>query len=181
MKPPPPMFPASGYVTASVNAAATAASTALPPCFITSSAAVALYLSGAANAPALRSGSSESKLWQFTGMLDLGACYSQATTEIVRELGVIAGRDIEAYIRRLAWLSGGAEYGFGGEKDLVVVGVPRENVQVHRAGHLAPKEYALPQRVRTYADSGQRPCCAPARRRYVLAQPFDVLAIAAAA
>ena len=31
MKPPPPMFPAPGYVTASANAVATAASTALPP------------------------------------------------------------------------------------------------------------------------------------------------------
>src|SRR5437867_3756565 len=31
MKPPPPMFPAAGYVTASANAVATAASTALPP------------------------------------------------------------------------------------------------------------------------------------------------------
>src|SRR6185503_7964616 len=31
MKPPPPMFPALGCVTASANAVATAASTALPP------------------------------------------------------------------------------------------------------------------------------------------------------
>src|SRR5262245_19040694 len=31
MNPPPPMFPAAGYVTASANAVATAASTALPP------------------------------------------------------------------------------------------------------------------------------------------------------
>ena len=31
MKPPPPMFPAAGRVTASANAVATAASTALPP------------------------------------------------------------------------------------------------------------------------------------------------------
>src|SRR6185312_11689588 len=31
MKPPPPMFPAVGYVTASANPVATAASTALPP------------------------------------------------------------------------------------------------------------------------------------------------------
>src|ERR1017187_4163905 len=34
MKPPPPIFPAAGYVTARANAVATAASTALPPCFI---------------------------------------------------------------------------------------------------------------------------------------------------
>ncbi len=32
MNPPPPMFPALGCVTASENAVATAASTALPPC-----------------------------------------------------------------------------------------------------------------------------------------------------
>src|SRR3954449_9338251 len=32
MKPPPPRLPASGCVTASANAVATAASTALPPC-----------------------------------------------------------------------------------------------------------------------------------------------------
>src|SRR5436190_11987374 len=31
MNPPPPMFPANGYVTASANPVATAASTALPP------------------------------------------------------------------------------------------------------------------------------------------------------
>src|SRR5262245_6017914 len=31
MKPPPPMFPAVGWVTASANAVATAASTAVPP------------------------------------------------------------------------------------------------------------------------------------------------------
>ena len=31
MKPPPPMLPADGWVTASANAVATAASTALPP------------------------------------------------------------------------------------------------------------------------------------------------------
>src|SRR5205085_11895879 len=31
VKPPPPMLPATGYVTASANAVATAASTALPP------------------------------------------------------------------------------------------------------------------------------------------------------
>src|SRR5437868_695138 len=31
MNPPPPMLPAAGYVTASANAVATAASTALPP------------------------------------------------------------------------------------------------------------------------------------------------------
>ena len=31
MNPPPPMFPASGFVTASAKAIATAASTALPP------------------------------------------------------------------------------------------------------------------------------------------------------
>ena len=33
MNPPPPMFPALGCVTASANAVATAASTALPPFF----------------------------------------------------------------------------------------------------------------------------------------------------
>ena len=33
MNPPPPMLPASGQVTAIANATATAASTALPPCF----------------------------------------------------------------------------------------------------------------------------------------------------
>jgi hypothetical protein len=33
MKPPPPRFPASGSVTASAKPTATAASTALPPCF----------------------------------------------------------------------------------------------------------------------------------------------------
>src|SRR5687767_4651930 len=32
MNPPPPMFPAAGFVTASANAVATAASTAFPPC-----------------------------------------------------------------------------------------------------------------------------------------------------
>src|SRR5438067_494016 len=36
MNPPPPKFPASGHVTASTNATATAASTALPPRFMTS-------------------------------------------------------------------------------------------------------------------------------------------------
>jgi hypothetical protein len=36
MKPPPPRFPAAGYVTASASATATAASTALPPRFKTS-------------------------------------------------------------------------------------------------------------------------------------------------
>src|SRR5207244_3558284 len=36
MNPPPPTFPASGHVTASTNATATAASTALPPRFMTS-------------------------------------------------------------------------------------------------------------------------------------------------
>jgi hypothetical protein len=36
MKPPPPKFPAAGYVTASAKATATAASTALPPRFMTS-------------------------------------------------------------------------------------------------------------------------------------------------
>src|SRR5438105_14745847 len=36
MNPPPPRLPASGHVTASVNATATAASTALPPRFMTS-------------------------------------------------------------------------------------------------------------------------------------------------
>src|SRR6478736_5314122 len=32
MKPPPPIFPAKGYVTANAKPVATAASTALPPC-----------------------------------------------------------------------------------------------------------------------------------------------------
>src|SRR6267142_1520690 len=36
MKPPPPRLPAAGWVTASANATAMAASTALPPRFITS-------------------------------------------------------------------------------------------------------------------------------------------------
>src|SRR4051794_24083574 len=36
MKPPPPRLPAAGHVTASASAVATAASTALPPFFITS-------------------------------------------------------------------------------------------------------------------------------------------------
>ncbi|MNY05578.1 hypothetical protein D3C86_1383030 [compost metagenome] len=36
MKPPPPMLPASGQVTAMARATATAASKALPPCFMTS-------------------------------------------------------------------------------------------------------------------------------------------------
>src|SRR5438128_2534078 len=36
MNPPPPILPAAGYVTARANAVATAASTALPPCFKTS-------------------------------------------------------------------------------------------------------------------------------------------------
>src|SRR5215210_3999820 len=36
MYPPPPRLPASGYVTARANPTATAASTALPPCFMTS-------------------------------------------------------------------------------------------------------------------------------------------------
>src|SRR6266581_9670015 len=36
MNPPPPMFPASGQVTASAKAVATAASTAFPPRIITS-------------------------------------------------------------------------------------------------------------------------------------------------
>src|ERR1043166_1437377 len=36
MNPPPPRFPAAGQVTASAKATATAASTALPPFFITS-------------------------------------------------------------------------------------------------------------------------------------------------
>src|SRR5579883_94097 len=36
MNPPPPMFPASGHVTAPANATATAASTAVPPRFSTS-------------------------------------------------------------------------------------------------------------------------------------------------
>src|SRR5215831_10366058 len=39
MKPPPPMFPAVGYVTASAKPVATAASTALPPCLRTSTPA----------------------------------------------------------------------------------------------------------------------------------------------
>ena len=37
MKPPPPIFPAAGHVTAKANAVATAASTALPPPCSTSS------------------------------------------------------------------------------------------------------------------------------------------------
>ena len=44
MKPPPPMLPANGWVTASAKPTATAASTALPPCWSTAtptSAAVA--------------------------------------------------------------------------------------------------------------------------------------------
>ena len=36
MKPPPPMLPAVGWTTASANAVATAASTAVPPAAITS-------------------------------------------------------------------------------------------------------------------------------------------------
>src|SRR5581483_9025677 len=39
MKPPPPMLPAAGYVTARAKAVATAASTALPPCLRTPSPA----------------------------------------------------------------------------------------------------------------------------------------------
>ena len=39
MKPPPPMLPACGCTTASANPVATAASTALPPCFMMSTPA----------------------------------------------------------------------------------------------------------------------------------------------
>src|ERR1700738_4141419 len=56
MTPPPPRLPASGYVTASVNAIATAASTALPPSLKTRSAASALYSSATANADAVNTG-----------------------------------------------------------------------------------------------------------------------------
>src|SRR5690349_7299234 len=56
MKPPPPILPASGYVTASVNAIATAASTALPPSLKICSAASALYLSATATADAVSTG-----------------------------------------------------------------------------------------------------------------------------
>ena len=54
MKPPPPMLPASGYVTASANAIATAASIALPPSLKIRSAASALYLSATATAEPVR-------------------------------------------------------------------------------------------------------------------------------
>src|ERR1700712_4461655 len=53
IKPPPPRLPASGYVTASVNATATAASTALPPCLKICSAASAANLSATATADAV--------------------------------------------------------------------------------------------------------------------------------
>src|SRR6266853_5347549 len=49
-KPPPPRLPASGYVTASVKATATAASTAFPPAARISAAVSAPYWSGAATA-----------------------------------------------------------------------------------------------------------------------------------
>src|SRR5665647_2798429 len=43
MKPPPPMFPALGYVTASAKPVATAASTAFPPAFMISTPASLAY------------------------------------------------------------------------------------------------------------------------------------------
>src|SRR5579862_2079877 len=43
MNPPPPMLPALGYVTASANPVATAASTALPPAFMISTPASLAY------------------------------------------------------------------------------------------------------------------------------------------
>src|SRR3990167_4933894 len=51
MKPPPPILPASGWVTASAKATATAASTALPPAFKMSTPIMAASRSGPATMP----------------------------------------------------------------------------------------------------------------------------------
>src|SRR6478752_4743246 len=62
MKPPPPILPASGYVTASVKAIATAASTALPPCLKICSAVSAAYLSATATAEATMAPSARDRM-----------------------------------------------------------------------------------------------------------------------
>ena len=64
MKPPPPMLPATGNVTASAKPVATAASTALPPAFITSTPACAAFTSAATTIPfSARTGGGVAETW----------------------------------------------------------------------------------------------------------------------
>src|SRR5229473_1285278 len=51
MNPPPPIFPAAGSTTARANAVATAASTALPPCFMMSTPTCEPSVSSVATIP----------------------------------------------------------------------------------------------------------------------------------
>src|SRR6266702_2767612 len=77
MKPPPPILPASGYVTASVKAIATAASTALPPSLKICSAASALNLSATAMADAVSMAG-----WAFAGGFAMAGVASRKPVEM---------------------------------------------------------------------------------------------------
>ena len=72
MKPPPPMLPARGKVTASAKPTATAASTALPPCFKISTPARVANVSWLDTMPCLAQTGCAVAMWLY--IEDSAAC-----------------------------------------------------------------------------------------------------------